>query len=211
MKERINHLSVDCCIFGYSEKGLNLLLIKRNKEPEKGRWCFPGGYVNQNEDIDDSAGRLLYSLTGIKDVFMTQVKAFGSVDRYPDVRVISILYCAILRPEYFNLIAGNYAKEAEWFDLNEIEAMPFDHDLMLSEALMWLKDQIVKGKQLQYLLPQKFPLNLMQEIYERLLNKNYDNRNFRKKMVDDGVVIRLDEKTKGGRQRPAFLYKLASD
>ncbi len=208
MEEKIANLSVDCAIFGYKNGKLQSLLIKRDKEPALNQWCLPGSYIYLNETIDDAARRILFELTGIEKVYLSQVHVFGELNRYPSHRVVSVLYCALIKPELFQLLAGSHAKEVNWFDVNKVTKLPFDHNLMINTALQWLKEEIWRKPISKNLLPNKFPLNKMQDLFEAILQEQIDNRNFRKKIINMGLVEKLDEKTKGGQQRPAFLYRL---
>ncbi len=210
MEQSNLYLSVDCVILGFEDAQLKALLIKRDKEPEKDKWSLPGAYVHTDENIDNAAKRILNELTGIHDVFLSQIGVFGEVNRYPEKRVVSILYCALISPELFELMAGSHAKEVAWKNLSEINVLPFDHNKMLNTSMQWLKNEIWRKPILQNLLPEKFPLNQMQELYQSLLQTTIDNRNFRKKVISQELVERLNEKTKGGQQRPAYLYKLKS-
>lgn len=208
MGEKIINLSVDCAIFGYENGKLKSLLIKRDKEPCSNQWSLPGSYAYIDETIDDAARRVLFELTGIENIYLTQVKVFGEVNRYPSHRVVSILYCALIKSDLFELIAGSHAKEVKWFDVNEVTELPFDHNLMINTALNWLKEEIWRKPISINLLPDKFPLNQLQDLFEAILQEQIDNRNFRKKVINMRLVEKLNEKTKGGQQRPAFLYRL---
>ncbi len=208
MSEKIINISVDCAIFGFEEGQLKALLIKRDKEPEKDSWSLPGSYVYLTETVDNAAKRILNELTGIHDIFLSQISVFGEVERYPTHRVISILYCALVKPAMFKLIAGSHAKEVNWFEVNSLDTLPFDHQQMIDTAIKWLQEEMWRKPILVNLLPEKFPLNQMQELYQAILQQPIDNRNFRKKVINQDLVERLNEKTKGGQQRPAYLYKL---
>ncbi|WP_461629986.1 NUDIX hydrolase [Labilibaculum euxinus] len=208
MGEILLNVSIDCAIFGYVNGELKVLLIKRDKEPEFNEWSLPGGNIYIDENIDDAAHRLLKELTGMSNLFLSQVGLFGETNRYPDRRVVSILYCALVKPEQFELIAGAHAKRIKWSKTNHIKKLPFDHNAMISYSLKWLKEEIWRKPILVNLLPEKFPLNQMQCLYETFLLQTIDNRNFRKKVMAQGLVEKLNEKTIGGKQRPAFLYRL---
>ena len=199
-------ISVDCTIFGYEDGKLKVLLIKRGKLPESEKWSLPGAYISEQETIEDSAKRILHELTGIQHIFLTQVGIFDELNRYPQ-RVVSVLYCALIKPEQFEIMAGAHAKQVQWYDLGEIGQLPFDHNKMIQHSLNWLKEEVWRKPILNSLLPNKFPLNKMQGLYQSLLKEEIDNRNFRKKVISQGLVEKLDEKTKGGQQRPAYLYK----
>ena len=208
MQEKIDNLSVDCVIFGFENGGLKVLLIRRDKEPERDKWSLPGGYVYHEQNVNSSAKLVLKELTGISDLFLSQIGVFGEINRYPTRRVISILYCALVKPELFHLMAGSHAKEVKWANINEIKQLPFDHNEMIEYALNWLKEEIWRKPILVNLLPKKFPFNQLQFLYELILQEKIDNRNFRKKVINQGLVEKLKEKTSGGQQRPAYLYKL---
>ena len=209
--EIIPNISIDCVLFAFDEEALKLLLIKRDKEPRKGKWALPGGYVGLSEAIDHAASRILGELTGVHNLFLSQVGLFGDPDRYPTHRVISMMYCALVAAEDLELLAGSYASEVRWFLLDEIGELPFDHSSMVQLALNWLKDHSWDKEVLQNLLPEKFPLNQMQTLIESILQQEMDNRNFRKKMMNADWVERLDEKTSGGKQRPAYLFRMKSE
>ncbi len=208
MSEKINNLSVDFAILGYEDNQLKVLLIKRDKEPEINKWSLPGSYVYLDETIENAAKRVLLELTGIHDIYLSQIGIFSEVDRYPHHRVVSVLFCALVKPEMFKLLAGSHAKEVSWHELTNIGQLPFDHNKMLDTALNWLKVEMWRKPILINLLPEKFPLNQMQELYQLILQDPIDNRNFRKKVINQGLVEKLNEKSTGGQQRPAFLYKL---
>lgn len=208
MDQIIPNLSVDCCIFGYKESRLSTLLIKRRKQPELGRWSLPGSYAHMHEHVQDAAKRVLSELTGLTHLFVSPIGVFGDPNRYPVERVVSLLYCALINPDKFELKAGAHAEEVLWMPLDEIPSLPFDHTEMVETAKNWLKCEIWNKPILGHLLPEKFPLNTMQDLYEHLLDETIDNRNFRKKVINAGIVEKLDEKTQGGQQRPAVLYQV---
>lgn len=206
-RDIIPNISIDCALFGFEEGVLKVLLIRRKKEPANHQWSLPGGHIFMEEDVDEAARRILKELTGISNLFLSQVGLFGAKDRYPERRVISILYCALVQPDHFDLIAGAHAERVSWNAVQDLK-LPFDHNKMIDTALVWLKEAIWQKPVFIHLLPEKFPLNQMQEVYEAFLQEPIDNRNFRKKVISQGLVERLAEKTKGGKQRPAYLYRL---
>ncbi len=208
MNKIIPNLSIDVALFGFKDNELQVLLIKRDKIPEKDKWSLPGGYVFMDEDISDAAKRILEELTGISNLYLSQVELFGSRDRYPGKRVVSVLYCALISPDKFNLIAGSHARMVDWFAVNQRLELPFDHNDMIDTAMRWFNDELWRKPIFINLLPEKFPLNLMMNLFNEFFGENIDNRNFRKKVISQGLVEKLDEKTKGGVQRPAFLYRL---
>jgi len=208
MEEIIPNVSIDVALFGFQNNELQVILIKRDKEPERDKWSLPGGYVYMNENIKDAAKRKLKELTGITNLYLSQVELFGNTNRYPSRRVISVLFCALIKPAQFKLIAGSHAKKVKWFTVSTLKKLPFDHNNMIQTAMNWFKDEMWRKPIFINLLPEKFPLNQMQSLFAEFLEEKIDNRNFRKKVITQNLVERLDEKTQGGQQRPAFLYKL---
>ncbi len=208
MNKIIPNLSIDVALFGFNENELQVLLIKRDKEPEKNKWSLPGGYVYMNENMIDAAKRTLEELTGIANLYLSQVELFGATNRYPGKRVVSVLYCALISPDQFDLIAGSHAKQAKWFAVNKGLNLPFDHNQMIETSMRWFNEELWRKPIFANLLPEKFPLNQMLNLFNEFLGEDMDNRNFRKKVISQDLVEKLEEKTQGGVQRPAFLYRL---
>jgi 8-oxo-dGTP diphosphatase len=205
--EAIKNLSVDCVIFGFEKWQLEALLIKLNVEPGMGQWALPGGNVNCSETLDDAAQRVLEELTGVTNVYMTELSAFSALDRFPLFRVVTIAYYALIKPENYSLNPGPKASEVGWFKISDIPMLPFDHDLILKSALKRL------AKDIQYmpvgfeLLPKKFTLTQLQSLYESIYNRKLDKRNFRKKILSMNLLVELSEKQQGVAHRAARLYR----
>lgn len=201
--------SIDCVIFGFDEGELKILLIERNEEPFKDWWALPGYLVEQDESIDHAAERILYELTGLKGIYMDQFYTFGDVNRHPQGRVVTVAYYAMIR------LSGNkelkpvssYAKKAVWIPLNDLPKLAFDHDQIFARAFEKIRNRISYQPIAFELLPEKFTLTQLQHLYEVILNKKLDKRNFRKKMLNYGILKELDEKQKGVSYRAAKLYK----
>lgn len=203
----IEDLSIDCIIFGFQETKLKVLLVQHAEGIIKDRWALPGGFVTYNENIDAAAHRLLKDLTGVSDVFLEQLKAFGDADRYPTKRVITIAYYALTRPENYELIPGFTASDVRWFPIKEIEEMPYDHGKILQFAWNNLKRK-VKYEPIGFnLLPQKFTLLQLQELYEAILEIKLDKPNFRRKIMKMNLLISCNEKQKDVSHRAAKLYR----
>jgi len=203
----IEDLSIDCIIFGFQESRLKVLLVKHAGGIIKDRWALPGGFVTYNENIDSAAYRLLKDLTGVKELYLEQLKAFGDVNRYPTKRVITIAYYALARPENYELIPGFTASDAKWFNIDEIENLPYDHDKILNFSWQRLKRK-VKYEPIGFnLLPEKFTLLQLQDLYEAILETNLDKPNFRRKIMKMGLLIPCNEKQKGVSHRAANLYR----
>ena len=203
----IEDLSIDCVIFGFQESKLKILLVKHAEGIIKDRWALPGGFVAYDEDIDAAASRLLHELTGVEKLYLEQLKAFGNVERYPTKRVITIAYFALTRPENYELIPGFTASDARWFDIQNIPQLPYDHDEILQFGWKNLKRR-VKYEPIGFnLLPRKFTLLQLQELYEAILETTLDKPNFRRKIMKMELLLPCDEKQHGVSHRAANLYR----
>ena len=204
------YVAVDCIIFGFRNGALSLLLLKRNFEPAKGKWSLMGGFVQSNESTDDAAKRVLRELTGLDNVYMEQVGAFGEIERDPGERVISIAYYALLSID-------NYDKQlvrdhnAFWADINDLPVFIFDHEEMVEKARNMMK-QKASHKPIGFnLLPELFTLTQLQTLYEAIYGETMDKRNFRKRVADMDFIEQTDEIDKTSSKRGARLYRMNSD
>lgn len=202
----IDALSIDCTIFGFQESKLKVLLVKHAEGIIKNQWALPGGWVAYNEDIHLAAYRLLQDLTGVKELYLEQLKAFGEVDRYPAKRVITIAYYALTRPENYKLIPGFTASDVRWFNIDEIADLPYDHRKILDFAWRRLKRKVKYAPVGFNLLPEKFTLLQLQELYEAILEIKLDKPNFRRKIMKMNLLVSCDEKQIGVSHRAANLY-----
>ncbi|MGB3149236.1 MAG: NUDIX domain-containing protein [Maribacter sp.] len=199
-------LAVDCIIFGFNDNKLEVLLIHRGFEPEKERWSLIGGFVENEEDVDEAAHRILKKLSGLEDVYMEQVKTFGKSKRDPYERVVSVTYSAlILKNNYDADLVKKY--RAEWFPIDELPDLIFDHGEMIVAALNRLRRRIKIAPVGFNLLPEKFTLPQLQKLYEGILGEELDKRNFRKKLKSMNFLIRLNEKDKSESKKGAFFYR----
>ncbi len=201
-------VAVDCIIFGYDliEKEIKLLLFKRIVEPAKGKWSLAGGFVEVNESLDASASRILKKLTGLDSVYLKQSYTYGDVNRDPGARVISVVYFALIAIRDINrdLAVKN---GVHWRSLNRLPDLIFDHPVMVKRALHDLQEQI-KVKPVGFeLLPEKFTLVQLQDLYEAIYQKKVDKRNFRKKILSMEILEKLDEKEKETSKRGAYYYR----
>ncbi len=205
--EIINALSIDCLIIGFQESKLKILLVQHAEGIIKNQWALPGGWVAYNENIDAAAYRLLNDLTGVKEIYLEQLKAFGEVNRYPSKRVITIAYFALTRPENFELHPGFTASDAKWFSILDIPKLPYDHDQILDFARQILKRK-VKYEPIGFnLLPEKFTLLQLRDLYEAILEKKLDKPNFRRKITKMNLLIPCNEKQQSVSHRAANLYR----
>lgn len=198
--------AVDCIIFGFSGGELSLLLLKRRFEPGKGEWSLMGGFVQENEHMDDAAKRVLAELTGLTDVFMEQVGTFGQIERDPGERVISTAYYALINiKEYDRQLVEEH--NAHWININEIPDLLFDHEEMVSMARKAMMLQAAIRPICFHLLPEHFTLTQLQNLYEAINGNPVDKRNFRKHVAELGYVEKTKLIDKMTSRRGAALYK----
>ena len=184
------YVGIDCIIFGFEKNQLNLLLLKRNFEPAKGQWSLMGGFVQADESTDDAAKRVLYELTGLKDVYMEHIGAFGEIDRDPGERVVSLAYYALINiNEYDRALVQQH--NAHWVNVNELPDLIFDHNQMVEKARRAMKEKASSAPIGFNLLPELFTLT----------------HNFRKRIAYMGFIEKTDKIDKTGSKRGASLYK----
>ncbi len=200
------YVAIDCIIFGFDEKGLKLLLIKRNFEPQKGEWSLMGGFLKPEESLDDAAKRILHDLTGLHDIYLEQLFTFGDPDRDPGDRVISVAYFSIIRLSQYDEFR-NSRYEARWFPLKALPDLVFDHKSMIKKAMKRLQRRATSEPIGFELLPEKFTMPRLLNLYEAIYLQKLDKRNFRKKIFQMGILEKLDEKDKSGSKKGAFLYR----
>ena len=199
-------LTVDCVVFGFDDGELKVLLIERGQDPFKGRWALPGGFVRVEETVDDAARRELVEETGLKNVFLEQLYTFGTVNRDPRERVVSVAYYALVKLSDHRAKAATDAANAEWFLVSKVPALAFDHAGILGTALARLKGKVRYEPIGFELLPPKFTLSQLQHLYEAVLATDLDKRNFRKKVLGFGLLVPLKQTQMTGRHRPAQLF-----
>lgn len=200
-------LTTDCIIFGFDEVELKVLLIERGIEPFKGQWAFPGGFVHMDETAEEGAKRELLEETGLKDVFIEQLYTFSDKDRDPRGRTVSVAYYALVNLNEHAAIAGDDAAKAQWFSVNNIPPLAFDHEQIFRMAMYRLKGKIRYQPIGFELLPEKFTLRDLQHLYEVILEIKLDKRNFRKKIQKMDLLIELDEKQENVAHKAAKLHK----
>lgn len=198
-------IAIDCIIFGFDNDELKLLIIKRIHEPSKGEWSLIGSFIQVNESLADAAKRILYKLTGLDNVYMSQLYAHGEIERDPGARVISVSYFALINiQEHDHQLVKEYG--ARWVSIANLPKLVFDHNCMVEIALKRLRKE-AKYKPLGFeLLPQKFTLPKLQSLYEAIYQKKIDKRNFRKSILKTGVLDKFDEKEKESSKKGAFYY-----
>lgn len=199
--------SVDNVIFGFDETDLKVLLIKRGIEPFKDYWALPGYLVGLDEDLDEAATHILEKLTGLKNVYLEQVHAFGKVNRHPEGRVITVAYYSLVKISDFMLNPASFALQVAWHSLADLPPLAFDHYDVLQACVIALRNR-VKVRPVGFeLLPPKFTLTQLQQLYEAILEDELDKRNFRKKILSMDFIVDLNESQEGVAHRPARLYE----
>jgi ADP-ribose pyrophosphatase YjhB (NUDIX family) len=198
-------VAVDCIIFGFSDGELNLLLLKRNMEPAKGCWSLPGGFVKEHESAEEAATRVLFTLTGLNQLYMEQLRVFSEENRDPGERVMSVAHYALVNVEDYDreLVQKH---NAYWRNINDLPSLIFDHDEMVQAALRRLRRKASTEPVGFNLLSEKFTVPQLQALYEAIYGRNIDKRNFRKKIQTMDFLEKSDEKDKSGSKRGAFLY-----
>lgn len=197
-------VTTDCVIFGFDGVKLNVLLIKRGVEPYKDKWAFPGGFLKPDESAEEGALRELYEETGLKGAYIEQFHTYSAPDRDPRERVITIAYMALVR--LTEVKGGDDAADADWFPIDCMPQLAFDHDMILRDALTRLRERIHFNPIGFDLLPEKFTFRQLQTLYEAILGVNFDRRNFSKKMLSLGLLDKLDEVSRPTPKRDALLY-----
>ncbi len=201
------NLAVDCVVFGLDEEDLKILLIQRAIPPFEGRWALPGGFVQIDETLEEAALRELREETGMQDLFLEQLYTFGAVGRDPRERVVSVAYYALVNLGDHEIEAATDARNAAWFSVDDLPQLAFDHTEIVQTALKRLKGKVIYEPVGFELLPRKFTLTQLQRMYEKILERPIDKRNFRKKILGMGLLQELDEVQVDVSHRAARLYR----
>lgn len=202
-------VTTDCVIFGYDGKDLKVLLVQRGIPPFKGMWAFPGGYLQMDETAIEGAKRELFEETGLKDAYIEQFHTFSAVDRDPRGRVITIAHFALVKIS--EVKGGDDAAQAEWFNLDKVPQLAFDHDMILREALKTLRERIHFEPVGFELLPDVFTMPQLQNLYESILGVRFDRRNFSSKMLHLGLLEDTGDRPEGSSSRVPVTYRFNKD
>lgn len=203
----MNSLTIDCTIFSFENGSLEVLLIKHAEGISKGKWGLPGGWIQEKESIDAAAHRLLRELTGLENLYLEQLKAFGEPDRFPLGRVITVGYYALVKREDYSIKAGFTASEAKWFKIKEVPRLIYDHNEILNFSIRKLRRKVRQAPIGFNLLPKKFTLLQLMQLYEEILDVEMDKPNFRRKILRMKLLVDLNEKQKEVSHRAAKLYQ----
>lgn len=204
-----SNFTADCVIFGFQDGEMKVLLVERNEYPYKDWFALPGFFVGITETIDDAVQRILYEYTGLRGIYMEQLYTFGDLKRHPQGRVITVAYYAMLRlDEQMSLNPhSNYVRQAIWYPINNLPELAFDHINIIKKSIEKIQSRIRYSPIVFELLPEKFTLTQLQQVYEAIWGYKLDKRNFRKKMLNYDILKELGEKQKGVPYRAAMLYK----
>ena len=200
-------LTVDCVVFGLDDEDLKVLLIQRDQEPFAGRWALPGGFVRLDETVDQAARRELQEETGLEKVFLEQLYTFSDLERDPRERVVTVAYYALVRLSAHQVKAATDARNAAWFAVDDLPDLAFDHDTIFPAALTRLQGKVRYQPIGFELLPPKFSLTQLQRMYEIILERPLDKRNFRKKILSLDILQDLGEVEQDVAHRAAQLYR----
>ena len=200
-------IATDTVIFTIKDDELNVLLIKMKKKLFQGLWAIPGGLVKPNESVDSSAKRNLFEKTRMKDVYLEQLYTFGKINRDPSGRVVAVAYFALIPASDIRLKTLKDSDDTDWFPVNLLPELAYDHDKIVNFAVERLKSKLAYTNIAYGLLPEEFTLSELQKIYEIILDRKMDKRNFRKKILSLKLLSRTGNKTQGKAHRPANLYR----
>jgi 8-oxo-dGTP diphosphatase len=200
-------ITIDCAVFGYDNGTLKILLVQHGEGLSKDQWGLPGGWITEREHIKEAAYRLLKKVTGLDNIYLKQLKAFGAPDRYPSARVITIGYYAVIKRTDYNITAGENTFDAQWYNINELPKLVFDHSKILKYALKKLRKEVKKAPIGFSLLPKKFTLLELMRLYEEILGYEMDKPNFRRKFLNMKLLKPLPEKQQNAKYRAAQLYE----
>lgn len=200
-------VTVDCVVFGLDDDDLKVMLIQRNGEPYAGKWAFPGGFMEIDESPEEAARRELEEETGIKISYLEQLYTFGDVDRDPRERVVTVVYYALVNLADHVVQSASDASDALWFAIDDVPSLAFDHEKILKMACERLRGKVRYQPIGFELLPTKFPLRQLQRLYELILDRRLDKRNFRKKILAMDLLVELKEVESDVAHRAAKLYR----
>jgi 8-oxo-dGTP diphosphatase len=200
-------LTVDIVVFGLDEDDLQVMLIQRDLPPFEGEWALPGGFVRVEETLEEAARRELVEETGLKDIYLEQLYTFGAVERDPRERVVTVAYYALVNLEGHVVQASTDARNAAWFPVSDLPKLAFDHQQILDAAHARLRGKVRYQPIGFELLPDRFALRQLQRLYEVILDRELDKRNFRKKVLAMEIVKETNEIEKDVAHRAAKLYR----
>ena len=215
MKQQYNSqtkclVALDSIIFGFDGEVLKILLVKRGIEHTATTWSLMGGWLRPDEDLEGAAGRILFDLTGLENIYLEQLYAFGAPDRDKISRTVSVVYFALINVvDYEDKISESY--EASWFSLDSLPPLLFDHGSMIQMAIEKLRYKAAQHPIGFELLPEKFTIPQLQKLYEAIFNTTFDKRNFSRKFLSTGLLKKLNEKQRGHSKKGAYFYQVDNE
>ncbi|MCE4066321.1 NUDIX domain-containing protein [Chryseobacterium gleum] len=198
-------VAVDCIIFGFDGENLKILLVKRNFEPQMGEWSLMGGFIGSDETSDEAANRVLYTLTGLENIYLEQLKCYTEIKREPTARIMSISYYALINIEKDIQINEQYS--AKWVELQKAPELIFDHNKMVKDAVARLRRRASTGPIGFELLPEKFTMKDLQNLYEAIFDEKFDKRNFTSKINSMDILVNTNKKDMSSSRKGSFLYR----
>lgn len=203
-------VALDSIIFGFDGEELKLLLVKRGVQTDHDTWSLMGGWLKANESLDQAAERILFELTGVTGIFLEQLNAFGDPNRDPVERTVAVAYYALVNvKDYETKISDMY--HAHWFSMHDLPELLFDHREMIKTAIERLRYKAAFHPVGFELMPEKFTIPQILNLYEAIYGSNFDKRNFSRKILSTGLLVKLKEKQKGFSKKGAFLYSLDTE
>jgi 8-oxo-dGTP diphosphatase len=201
------YVAIDCIIFGFDGKDIKLLLVKRNFEPEMGKWSLMGGFLNSNESLEDGATRILYNLTGLKNIYVEQLGVYGDINRDPVARTMSVVFFALINIDDHDEEAVR-SHNASWISLEDRPSLIFDHNEMVLKAIEHLRYRAALHPIGFELLAERFTIPQLQKLYEAIYDIPIDRRNFSRKVLSTGLLIDTGSKNIYSTTKKATMYKL---
>lgn len=202
-------VTVDIVVFTIQQNSLKVLLIQRKQSPFEHMWAIPGGFIHMGETLEEAASRRLREETNIDNIYLEQLYSFADPKRDPRARVITVAYSALISAEKLKLEAHANAEDVRWFSISDLPSLAFDHQEIVNYALSRLKERLETSSVAFQLLPVKFTLTELQRVYELVLGKTLDKRNFRKKILSSSILMDIGETKMEGYHRPAQLYSFS--
>ncbi|TAH26825.1 MAG: NUDIX domain-containing protein [Cytophagales bacterium] len=198
-------LAVDCIVLGFDGVKLFALLVKRKFKPMQNKWSLMGGFLKEDENLNEAASRIIDDLTGLKDLYLEQLNTYSDIYRDTASRVVSVAYFALLNTKNFPLpISKEYL--SEWFEIGNVPKLIFDHNHMLEDTIKSIREKILKYPIAFSLLPEKFSMSQLQNLYEAILEQSLDKRNFRKQIISSNIISKTIYKEKTSSKKGAYLY-----
>ena len=212
MKDLVNYNETLISIFSVFDGELKVLLLRKKTEPYKGYWILPGNLLRCDETIENNITDAVYDLTGLTNVYIEQTYSFSALDRNPDYRLIAISHIGLVDSTTVEIKREERENvESEWFKITDLHKLAFDHEMILNKNIKYLYSKIINSNILKILFPSDFTLPVLQKVYEQVLDKPLDRRNFRKKFIALDLVEDTLEKNTGFNGRPAKLYRFKDD